>query len=85
MKPVQEQIRMKIPAEAVELYTRYIHGEISRREFLRVLGAGATAAAATPLATQAKADTENNDEKRKSRYKETEHVKTFYRVNRYPS
>src|ERR1700704_5286613 len=25
----------KIPAEAVELYTRYIHGEISRRDFLR--------------------------------------------------
>ena len=58
---------------------------VGRREFLRVLGAGATAAAATPLATQAKADTENNDEKRKARYKETEHVKTFYRVNRYPS
>src|SRR6266700_4872056 len=24
----------KIPAEAVELYTRYIHGEVSRRDFL---------------------------------------------------
>src|SRR5215831_2844735 len=35
MKPVQEQVRMRIPAEAVELYTRYIHGEVSRREFLR--------------------------------------------------
>ncbi len=35
MKPVQEQVRMKIPAEALELYTRYIHGEVSRREFLR--------------------------------------------------
>ncbi len=31
---VQEKERMKIPAEAVELYTRYIHGEVSRREFL---------------------------------------------------
>ena len=30
----QEQVRIKIPAEAVELYTRYIHGEVSRREFL---------------------------------------------------
>ena len=29
-------------------------------------------------------DTEKNDEKRKARYKETDHVKTFYRVNRYP-
>jgi len=60
---------------------------LGRREFLRTLGAGATvaAAAAGPLAGEARADTESNDEKRKSRYKETEHVKTFYRVNRYPS
>src|SRR5213596_115652 len=35
MEPVHEQVRMKIPAEAVELYTRYIHGEVSRRDFLR--------------------------------------------------
>ena len=58
---------------------------VARRDFLRVLGAGAgVAAAAAPLATMAKADTENNDEKRKARYKETDHVKAFYRVNRYP-
>jgi carboxymethylenebutenolidase len=29
-----EPQRPKIPAEAVELYSRYIHGEISRRDFL---------------------------------------------------
>ena len=59
---------------------------LGRREFLRALGAGATVAApATPLADEARADTESNDEKRKSRYRETEGVKTFYRVNRYPS
>ena len=59
---------------------------VGRREFLRVLGAGATvAAAAGPLATQAQADTESNDEKRKTRYKETDHVKAYYRVNRYPA
>jgi hypothetical protein len=39
---------------------------------------------AGPLATTAMADTETNDEKRKSRYKETDHVKAFYSVNRYP-
>jgi hypothetical protein len=39
----------------------------------------------TTVGSQAKADTETNDEKRKARYKETDHVKTFYRVNRYPS
>ena len=58
---------------------------VGRRDFLRVLGVGAGAAATAPLATAAKADSETNDEKRKARYKETEHVKTFYRVNRYPS
>jgi hypothetical protein len=60
---------------------------LGRREFLRTLGAGATVAAASavPLAGEARADTESNDEKRKARYRETEEVKTFYRVNRYPS
>jgi carboxymethylenebutenolidase len=29
-----EQVRPKLPAEAVELYNQYIHGEIERREFL---------------------------------------------------
>jgi hypothetical protein len=59
---------------------------VARRDVRRVLGAGAgvAATAAAPLATLAKADTENNDEKRKARYKETDHVKAFYRVNRYP-
>jgi len=58
---------------------------VARRDFLRALGAGAGAAATVPLATAAKADSENNDEKRKARYKETDHVKAYYRVNRYPS
>ena len=60
--------------------------KVGRRDFLRALGAGAgvAATAAAPLAGVAKADSENNDEKRKARYKETDHVKTFYRVNRYP-
>jgi hypothetical protein len=62
-------------------------GKLGRRDFLRALGAGAgvAVAAAGPLAGSAAADTENNNEKRKARYKETEHVKTFYRVNKYPS
>jgi hypothetical protein len=56
--------------------------KVGRRDFLRAIGAGAVAAA--PLANTAKADSESNDEKRKSRYKETDHVKTYYHVNRYP-
>jgi hypothetical protein len=58
---------------------------VGRRDFLRALGAGAGAAAAAPLATPAQADTESNADKRKARYRETDHVKTFYRVNRYPA
>lgn len=60
--------------------------KVGRRDFLRVLGAGAGVAAASgTLATSARADSETNEEKRKSRYRETEHVKAFYRVNRYPA
>ena len=60
--------------------------EVGRRDFLRALGAGAgVTVAGGSLATDARADSETQDEKRKSRYRETEHVKTFYRVNRYPA
>ena len=61
--------------------------KVARRDFLRALGAGAgvAATAAAPLANVAKADSENNDEKRKARYKaDSVEVQTFYRVNRYP-
>jgi hypothetical protein len=61
-------------------------GDVRRRDFLRILGGTGVgvAAGAGPLATPAQADSENNDEKRKARYRETEHVKAYYRVNRYP-
>ena len=59
---------------------------IGRRDILRALGAGVAVTAAAPLATDAKADTESSDEKRKARYKgNSAEVQTFYRVNRYPS
>jgi hypothetical protein len=59
---------------------------LGRRDFIRALGAGASAAvtSAEPFADKALADTETEDEKRKPRYRESEHVKTYYRVNRYP-
>jgi hypothetical protein len=60
--------------------------KVGRRDFLRVLGAGAGVAAATgAMTTSARADSESSEEKRKPRYRETEHVKTFYRVNKYPA
>ena len=57
---------------------------LGRRQFFSVLGAGTAAGAVGALATEAKADSESNDEKRKPRYRETDEVKTYYRVNRYP-
>jgi hypothetical protein len=62
--------------------------KVGRREFLRTMGVGAglAAAAAAPLATDAKADTESKEEKLKARYKpNSPDVQAFYRVNRYPT
>jgi hypothetical protein len=56
---------------------------VDRRNFLKGLSVGAAATAAPPLAGQAIAQNQT-DEKRKARYRESEDVKTFYRVNRYP-
>jgi hypothetical protein len=59
--------------------------KIGRRNFLQALSAGAVLATGAPFATQAVADTENNDEKRKARYKaNSADVQSYYRVNRYP-
>jgi hypothetical protein len=60
---------------------------VGRRDFLRTLGLGAGVAATAVAGSvgETHADSESNDQKRKARYKETDHVKTFYRVNRYPA
>lgn len=61
---------------------------VGRRDFLRKIGigtVGAGAALATPLVGSAQADSETNDEKRKARYRLSDDVKAFYRVNRYPN
>lgn len=60
--------------------------KLGRRDFLRALGAGGlVVTAGAPLAsTQAEA-AESDAEKRKARYKATDHVKTFYKVNSYPT
>lgn len=71
------------PEKAVmKAVSKFIFG---RRQFLHGLGAGAAVATAAPFGSKAKADTETGDEKRKPRYRESDHVKTYYRVNRYPS
>ena len=60
--------------------------KLGRRELLRVFGVGAGAeAAGVAIPKGARADSETDNEKKKARYRETEHVKTFYRVNKYPA
>jgi hypothetical protein len=60
---------------------------VGRRDFLHKVGIGTVGTGtmlATPLVTSAQADSESDSDKRKARYKETDHVKAYYRVNSYP-
>ena len=53
-----------------------------RRSFFMIGGSAVALAAASPLVGEAEAAESDSDAK-KARYKETAHVKNFYRVNRY--
>ncbi len=56
---------------------------VDRRRFFLMGGSAAVAAAAAvPLSSEAAAE-ESQAERVKARYKETDHVKNYYRVNRY--
>jgi hypothetical protein len=57
---------------------------LDRRSFFRASsGAAVVAAAAIATGAEPAIAAESETERKKARYKETEHVKTFYRVNRY--
>jgi hypothetical protein len=60
------------------------NAKLGRRDVLRALGAGAAATAAAPIAGEARAETWNEAEKQKARYRLSDHIKDYYRVNRYP-
>lgn len=53
-----------------------------RRSFFKALGAGAAVAASPAVVTPAAA-VDPGKEETKGRYRESDHVKNFYRVNRY--
>lgn len=53
-----------------------------RRRFFMMGGSAVAVAAAVPLTGEAEAAESDSDAK-KARYRETDHVKNFYRVNRY--
>ena len=55
---------------------------LDRRRFFMMGGSAVAAAAVVPLGGEAEA-AESDSEAKKARYKETDHVKNYYRVNRY--
>lgn len=58
---------------------------LSRRNFLSAFGGASTAAVATVALTPTEAQAyDPGKEEMGSRYKETDHIKAYYRVNRYP-
>jgi hypothetical protein len=57
---------------------------VDRRSLFLMGGSAVAAAAVVPLTgSEAAADDESQAERVKARYKETDHVKNYYRVNRY--
>jgi hypothetical protein len=57
---------------------------VDRRRFFLMGGSAVAAAAAAPLASgEAAADDESRAERIKARYRQTDHVNNYYRVNRY--
>jgi anaerobic selenocysteine-containing dehydrogenase len=65
---------------------KQITPDLPRRGFLKALGLGAGAAAAGvagDAAVNPALAVESVDDRKKSRYRETDHVKTYYRTNRY--
>ena len=54
-----------------------------RRGFLKSIGGASVAGAAVAAGTAPVAAAENEADQKKPRYRETEHVKAYYRTNRY--
>jgi anaerobic selenocysteine-containing dehydrogenase len=57
---------------------------VDRRGFLKSVGGAGVAGAAAAVGASAPAEAAESDaEKKKARYRETDHVKAYYRTNRY--
>jgi len=56
---------------------------VGRRGFFGGATAIAAAAVAAPIAASPAAASETDAEKKKARYQESDHVKAYYRTNRY--
>jgi hypothetical protein len=78
-----EEIAMSKPSDKAPATKPLDAKGLDRRRLFMMGGSAVAAAAVMPLAgTEAVAD-ESQAERVKARYKETDHVKNYYRVNRY--
>ena len=80
---LERGIGLKLGEDILQQVIRFQCGNLSQDRCL--IGTGVAAGATVPLATEALADSEKEDEKKKARYRESDEVKAYYRVNRYPS
>ena len=70
----------------VETNVKLPQANLPRRGFLKALGLGSAAAAATVVGEAAVAPVqaqESRNDRAKARYRESEHGTAFYRTNRY--
>jgi hypothetical protein len=79
-----KEIAMSKPSDSKASRESKKTAGVDRRRFFMMSGSAVAAAAVVPLASaEAVADDESQAERVKARYKETDHVKNYYRVNRY--
>ena len=82
-KASEREIAMSKPSDSKAPARAGESAGVDRRSLFMMGGSAVAAAAVVPLAgSEAEAD-ESQAERVKARYKETDHVKNFYRVNRY--
>jgi hypothetical protein len=79
-----EEIAMSKPSDSKAPRESRKTPGVDRRRFFMMGGSAVAAAAVVPLAGgEAVADDESRAERIKARYRQTDHVNNYYRVNRY--
>ena len=74
---------MSKPSDSTDPVRKAQAGVVDRRRLFMMGGSAVAAVTVVPLAGGEALADESQAERVKARYKETDHVKNFYRVNRY--
>jgi hypothetical protein len=83
-REMQQEAAMKSKTDARTVAKTDDGKSVDRRGFLRSIGGATVASAAVAVGAPAPAAAaENDDDKKKARYRESDHVKAYYRTNRY--